>query len=515
MRGLYDNTNLAWTGFYLAPAPSQGYTGWMDKAATLRAMGWGLAPLFVGQQWPGGPGSHVLTAAQGTTDGAAAIGLAQRAAIGTGAVIYLDIEIGGRLPANFLEYARAWFAAVRASEFRPGTYCSYLDTPSQLKATDPDLFFWVFNVNRFAKTQTQDADGRFRTPPIADSGCAFAIGWQYIQGAPSIPVAHSDGSSGTLTNVDMDCATVLDPSQPDHDAEGGVVVTPDGSGSATRPASITAAASSERAAAAPTFEVDPGSGTASYYAVEVATRAELFDDALHGAERTEDDFYGTWEDTAFLAASPYQLPDAVWQRIGSADRLFYRAWFSTSADAWTDAAVTTADADAASAPSIELTGERETRSEPQRHDHPGIVGPATAARDGEPPTFSISLPNDAKSCVVELAADYELFAGEAGRSDTTFYASPVRGVSEGTEFSLPVDAWERLRSADRLFFRVLSSRAESATGWHAQDNSTPDAVAERAPWLDVVAAGERTRDAQGSVTRVLDPDELMWRARPD
>lgn len=41
MTALYDNTNLAWTGFYLAPAPSQPYTGWMTKAQTLRDMGWG------------------------------------------------------------------------------------------------------------------------------------------------------------------------------------------------------------------------------------------------------------------------------------------------------------------------------------------------------------------------------------------------------------------------------------------------------------------------------------------
>jgi hypothetical protein len=31
MQLLYDKTNLSWTGFYLAPAPSQPYAGWMTK----------------------------------------------------------------------------------------------------------------------------------------------------------------------------------------------------------------------------------------------------------------------------------------------------------------------------------------------------------------------------------------------------------------------------------------------------------------------------------------------------
>src|SRR5581483_3915059 len=126
MQALYAHTNLTWTGFYLAPAPSQGYTGWMDKAATLRSMGWGLAPIFVGQQWPGGPGSHVLTSEQGTADAQRSVQLADQAGVGQHAVIYLDIEVGGELPATFLAYAQAWLDGVRLSAYRPGVYCSFL-----------------------------------------------------------------------------------------------------------------------------------------------------------------------------------------------------------------------------------------------------------------------------------------------------------------------------------------------------------------------------------------------------
>jgi len=51
MQWLYDETNLYWTGFYLTPAPCQGVNrGWMYKYEILKNMGWGFAPLFLGQQ---------------------------------------------------------------------------------------------------------------------------------------------------------------------------------------------------------------------------------------------------------------------------------------------------------------------------------------------------------------------------------------------------------------------------------------------------------------------------------
>jgi hypothetical protein len=42
MQWLINNTNLKWTGFYLAPAPCQGNTSWMNKYNTLKNFGWGV-----------------------------------------------------------------------------------------------------------------------------------------------------------------------------------------------------------------------------------------------------------------------------------------------------------------------------------------------------------------------------------------------------------------------------------------------------------------------------------------
>ncbi len=84
MKTLYDETNLCWCGFYLAPAPSQGKgTSWMTKRSYLEQIGWGFAPLYLGQQ-TSGAGSHTVTAAQGKIDAQDAAKLAATAGFDTG-----------------------------------------------------------------------------------------------------------------------------------------------------------------------------------------------------------------------------------------------------------------------------------------------------------------------------------------------------------------------------------------------------------------------------------------------
>lgn len=55
MQGLWTNTSLAFTGFYLAPAPDHSDTSWMGKRAKLKSMGWGFVVIYVGRQvgWSG------------------------------------------------------------------------------------------------------------------------------------------------------------------------------------------------------------------------------------------------------------------------------------------------------------------------------------------------------------------------------------------------------------------------------------------------------------------------------
>jgi hypothetical protein len=62
MSALRTEAHVAWTGFHLAPAPSHSYTGWMLKRSFLVGLGFGFAPIYVGQQ-QSAPGSQILTAA--------------------------------------------------------------------------------------------------------------------------------------------------------------------------------------------------------------------------------------------------------------------------------------------------------------------------------------------------------------------------------------------------------------------------------------------------------------------
>lgn len=127
-------------------------------------------------------------------------------------------------------------------------------------------------------------------------------------------------------------------------------------GSGSRPStgpSITGPASVSASGPAPTFTVSTGSN--SFYAVEVAGRAELLHQSDHGSERTDNNFYGSWATTPFPSAPTFQLPPDVWGRLKACDRLYYRVLTSAIPDGWTSFDASLADADWANAPSMAVT----------------------------------------------------------------------------------------------------------------------------------------------------------------
>jgi hypothetical protein len=68
MNWLRSNTNLVWCGYYLAAAPSHGSTSWIRQRVQMAKAGWGVAPIYVGQQI-NGPGRHSVNGPQVKTDG--------------------------------------------------------------------------------------------------------------------------------------------------------------------------------------------------------------------------------------------------------------------------------------------------------------------------------------------------------------------------------------------------------------------------------------------------------------
>ena len=84
MQQLRTTAQIDFTGFYLAPAPSHGDTGWMSKRAFERT-GSGLCPVYVGQQ-QSPPGSLNLSTAQGKSTRKCVV-LAGQAGFPAGSVI--------------------------------------------------------------------------------------------------------------------------------------------------------------------------------------------------------------------------------------------------------------------------------------------------------------------------------------------------------------------------------------------------------------------------------------------
>ena len=206
MSWLIANTNLVWCGYYLAPAPSHGNAGWMGKQASLAAAGWGIAPVYVGQQVTG-PGSLNPSTATGQTDGAQAAGYMSSEGFPAGSYVYLDIENGPPLSQPQQDYLAAWSTAVVAGGYNPGVYCSHL-LAAQIAVLQPGARIWAFRISGIAP-------GNQNSPyPESDpAGCGYgaATAWQLIQ---DCKIQITPGGPYSL-QVDLDSATTADPGAPD------------------------------------------------------------------------------------------------------------------------------------------------------------------------------------------------------------------------------------------------------------------------------------------------------------
>jgi glycoside hydrolase-like protein len=200
MQRLRTEAQIDFTGFYLAPAPSHGNKGWMTKRAFLQGLGFGFAPVYVGQQ-QSPPGSTNLTAPQGVIDGLNATQLAATAGFPEGSVLYLDIETGPPAQPKFFVYYKAWVQSVIDNAYKPGVYCSH-KLAAKFIAADNRAVPWVF--------QLQAMGGNF-TPPLprpdpSHSNFAAAKVLQYAQNA------QLKLGATILKPVDLNTALMADPS---------------------------------------------------------------------------------------------------------------------------------------------------------------------------------------------------------------------------------------------------------------------------------------------------------------
>lgn len=180
---------FSFAGYWLGPPPGSKQNNWMGKRQLLFAQKFGFLLLY------NGPLSAELkspsqAARRGNTDATKAAAAAKKEGFPSHAIIFLDIEEGGRLTANYHAYLRAWVDELARGGYRAGAYCSGIavnegNGVSIITADDirnnigkRELAYFVFNDT------CPPAPGcvvPHNPPPASRSGVAYALVWQFAQ----------------------------------------------------------------------------------------------------------------------------------------------------------------------------------------------------------------------------------------------------------------------------------------------------------------------------------------------
>lgn len=186
--------HFSYIGYWLNNPPGEQQNNWQGKREVLLRQGFGFLVLFNGRL------DHEITRAQksGTTpaalgraDAAAAVAAAKREGFPGNTILFLDQEEGGRLLPEQAEYLLAWTEAVAHSGYLPGVYGSgqpVKEEHGHTITTAEDIRSQVAakHLHPVALWVAQDAcppsNGCvLEPPPLAASGTADAMVWQYAQ----------------------------------------------------------------------------------------------------------------------------------------------------------------------------------------------------------------------------------------------------------------------------------------------------------------------------------------------
>ena len=223
-----------WVGYYLY-APCHRDSTWMGSYAKVKAMGWGTAVLYVGQQdWSMIPSAmlrarssvarpdfdrtmasaastaptcsaSLLTDAQGTSEAADAVAKTAGEGVPSGSAIFLDVEYVSSVSPELLTYVSAWIAGVLADgRFEPAIYCAKANADAIYAAAiaayatagrEDTPRFWIASTRGFAITNKP-----------SDVGLEYANVWQGI-----LDVSETWG--GFTNRIDVNVADSPSPSQ--------------------------------------------------------------------------------------------------------------------------------------------------------------------------------------------------------------------------------------------------------------------------------------------------------------
>src|SRR5712664_241238 len=176
-------------GYWLSPPPGAKQNTWVGKRHLFVSQKFGFLLLYRGPQISQLK-SSLQAGKRGTADAVNTAAAAKKEVFPLHAIIFLDIEEGGRLPAKYHAYLRAWVDELARAGYRAGVYCSGMTVDEGngvtiITADDirnnigrRDLAYFAFN------DFCPPAPGctvRQNPPPPSASGISYAAVWQFAQ----------------------------------------------------------------------------------------------------------------------------------------------------------------------------------------------------------------------------------------------------------------------------------------------------------------------------------------------
>ena len=147
---------FSFAGYWLTPAPGAKTNPWSGKRKIMSEQNYGFVLLARGRE---GSAIHDTANARkyGIADAREAARNAKAEGFASGAIIFVDVEEGGRLTEAYHDYLRAWADELMKLGFRPGVYCSgvvvdegggvTIITAEDIRTSEaPRKFaYWIFN----------------------------------------------------------------------------------------------------------------------------------------------------------------------------------------------------------------------------------------------------------------------------------------------------------------------------------------------------------------------------------
>jgi hypothetical protein len=180
---------FAFAGYWLGPPPGEKINTWAGKHALLQSLGFGFAALYRARQ-PNEVKKDAQAKQKGTLDARNAAAAAKLEGFAPHAIIFLDIEDGGRLSPTFHTYLRAWADELNRAGYRPGVYCSAIPAGEGRGVTiltaddirhnvgDRELIYWVYND---VCPPAPGCGAPQNPPPVSAGGVPYAAIWQFVQ----------------------------------------------------------------------------------------------------------------------------------------------------------------------------------------------------------------------------------------------------------------------------------------------------------------------------------------------